>query len=64
MNHKILSVTGESDMMDLLDAADTITDENHKDNALKEIAVAAAKTGDIEWAMSITKKINNTIINK
>ena len=59
---KVQAATSERCVMDLLDAADTITDGNRKDNALKEIAVAAKKTGNIEWAMSITKKINNTII--
>jgi hypothetical protein len=59
---KVQAAKSEEKVMGLLEAANSILDENHKEIALKEIAVAAAKIGDIEWAMSITKKINNTKI--
>lgn len=59
---KVQAAKSERKVMDLLDAANTILNENHKNNALKEIAAAAAKTGNIEWALDIAKNLQDTKI--
>jgi hypothetical protein len=56
---KVQAAKSEEKVMELLEAANSLLDKNHKENALKEIAVAAAKTGNIEWALDIAKTLHD-----
>lgn len=55
--HRVQSVQKVKELEELQDAANSILDIKTKSNALNSLALAIAKTGDIQWATSIAKKI-------
>jgi hypothetical protein len=57
LNNKVLSVTGETDMMDLLDAVHTIYQEKAQYEILDQIVWLIVKEGDSPWKKEIYQRV-------
>lgn len=57
LNYKVMSVTGESDMMDLLDVVHTIDPEIARHETLKQIVGLITKEGDSRWKKEIYQRV-------
>jgi hypothetical protein len=55
--HRVQSVQKVKELEELQDAANSILDKKTKSNALNSLALAIAKTGDVQWATFIAEKI-------
>lgn len=59
-NHRLQTAHTRGEIEELLDAVNTINSEDIKSNALQQLAVAIAGTGDSQWKKEIFQQTINT----
>lgn len=62
LNNKVLSVTSESDMMDLLDAVNSINQEQARYETLKRIVALIVKEEDFRWKKEIYQQVIDAVL--